>query len=204
MQPTRKLILDYLKEHGQATVDELAQVLELTSVTVRHHLDILRGEGLVSDPVIKHRTTPGRPQYVFELTAKASGTFPKNYQAFAQALLAEVKAGGGARPVNVIFEGMAYRIAKDAPTPQPNEPWPQKLNRAITFLNEQGYVARWEAHPEGYLLSTCNCPYDALTAENPEVCSLDMALLRHLLGTTPECLHRQAEGAGQCSFLIRP
>ena len=42
MQKTRRLILDYLKEHGQATVDELAEILGLNSVTVRHHLDILR------------------------------------------------------------------------------------------------------------------------------------------------------------------
>ncbi len=67
MHRTRTLILDYLKEHGEATVDDLAAVLDLTSVTVRHHLDILRTEELVAEPVIRHRNTPGRPQYSYAL-----------------------------------------------------------------------------------------------------------------------------------------
>ena len=50
MQSTRERILNILKERGQATVDDLSQELGLTAVTVRHHLDILRGEGLIASP----------------------------------------------------------------------------------------------------------------------------------------------------------
>ena len=47
MQATRQRILEILKERGAATVEQLATELELTPVTIRHHLDILRRAGLV-------------------------------------------------------------------------------------------------------------------------------------------------------------
>ena len=106
-QTTRRTILDYLKEHGQSTVDELARVLKLNSVTVRHHLDILRSDELITDPVVRHRNRPGRPQYVYSLSVKASTHFPKNYCELAAKLLEEVKSSTPPGGVNVIFEGVA-------------------------------------------------------------------------------------------------
>ena len=38
MQPTRQLILDYLRSHGEATVRELGDYLELTATGPRQHL----------------------------------------------------------------------------------------------------------------------------------------------------------------------
>ena len=203
MQQTRKIILNYLKEHGQTTTDELAEVLALTSVTVRHHLDILRGEDLVASPTIRHSASRGRPQYTYTLTGKASQYFPKNYDALASKVLAEIKAASMPQPINVIFEGVANRFAAEAPPLIPGEPFTDRLDRAVAFLNGRGYVARWESAPEGYLLHTCNCPYDSLTPEHPELCGMDRALVGSLLGTTPECLARLADGGADCTFLIR-
>ena len=92
MQSTRERILNILKERGQATVDELSQELSLTAVTVRHHLDILRGEGLIAPPLTRRRKTPGRPQYAYTLAEKASDFFPKRYDRLAQLILDEVRA----------------------------------------------------------------------------------------------------------------
>ena len=71
MQTTRQRILEILKEKRQATVEELSEELELTPVTVRHHLEILRGEGLISAPSVLRRPGPGRPQHTYALTEAA-------------------------------------------------------------------------------------------------------------------------------------
>ncbi|NTU63973.1 MAG: ArsR family transcriptional regulator, partial [Chloroflexi bacterium] len=63
MQATRQRILEILKERGAATVEELGSDLDLTPVTIRHHLDILRNEGLIQAPKVKRRDAPGRPQH---------------------------------------------------------------------------------------------------------------------------------------------
>ena len=202
MQQTRKLILDYLKENGQGTVDELAAVLDLTSVTVRHHLDILRSEELVADPMVRRRTTPGRPQFAYTLTDKASQHFPKNYRELAAKLLEEVKAFTPPQGVNVIFEGVANRLSAAAPKPAPGEPLPERLERAVAYLNTQGYVASWEHSEAGYLLHTCNCPYEALAGQNQELCGMDLTFVTNLVGLPVRRLSRVIEGASSCAYLV--
>jgi predicted ArsR family transcriptional regulator len=203
MQKTRKIILDYLKERGSATVDELARVLDLTSVTVRHHLDILRSQELVGEPVIQHRSTPGRPQYAYSLTEKASAHFPKNYCDLAGHLIEQLRATAPDGGVNVIFEGVAERLAASGGPALPDEPLPERLTRAVRALNAHGYQAAWEPTDQGYLLSTCNCPYEALAPDHEELCAMDLSLVTQLLGAPPERLSRVVEGAKSCCYLVR-
>ena len=54
MQDTRQQILEILKRLGEVTVQDLSNELRLTSVTVRHHLEILRSEGYITEPEIRH------------------------------------------------------------------------------------------------------------------------------------------------------
>lgn len=201
MQTTRKAILDYLKQNGQATVDELAQILDLTPVTVRHHLDILRSEALVAEPVVRHRNSRGRPQHVFTLTERASEHFPKNYDQLTGALLEELKTHSP-QLVNVIFEGVTARLSGEAPGTA-DVPWRERLERAVQFLNLRGYVARWEQTDEGYLLHTSNCPYEALANTHPELCQMDLVLVGNLLGVIPQRVNRLAEGATSCAYRVR-
>ena len=201
MQKTRRAILDYLKDNGQATVDELAEVLGLTSVTVRHHLDILRSEQLVGEPVIRHRNARGRPQYAFALTEQASAYFPKGYDDLAAKVLAEVRERDP-RLVNVIFEGVAARLSAEAPQPAAGESFKKRLERAVRFLNQRGYVAHWEKSPEGYLVHTCNCPYESLAGSHPELCEMDRVLLGNLVGAAPQRVSRVADGATSCAYLF--
>lgn len=204
MQKTRKAILDYLKDKGEATVDELAAVLKLTTVTVRHHLDILRSDEFVGDPVIRHRSSPGRPQYAYALSgkARASEQFPKNYCDLAAHVLGEMKASTPAQGINVFFEGVANRMSAPAPARVPGEPIEQRLERAVEFLNRQGYVAHWEHAAGGYHLQTCNCPYEALAKDNPELCGMDLTLVGNLLGEIPQRVSRVVEGASSCAYFI--
>ena len=119
MQATRQRILEILKERSEATIDELSEALELTTVTVRHHLDILRGEGLVEVPEVKRRATPGRPQYVYTLTDAADEHFPKNYAGFTNLMITEIKERLDPTELDRILRGMAHRMVAEAPKPIP-------------------------------------------------------------------------------------
>ena len=203
MQSKRQQIVEILKERGSVTVEELSKELKLTSVTVRHHLDVLRTEGLVADPVVRHRPTSGRPQHAYTLTHKADELFPKNYNGLAAQLLAEVKARYDAREVNVIFEGLTTRLLAEAPGHIVGETIEKRLDRVIEFLNQKGYVARWERKPEGFLVHTCNCPYEGLAGNHPELCNMDMTLIGSLVGRIPERVCHISAGDESCSYLIR-
>jgi predicted ArsR family transcriptional regulator len=203
MQATRKRILELLKEHGQCTVDELSELLDLTAVTVRHHLDVLRSEQLIEPPVVRHRSTPGRPQYVYALTPRAAQYFPKNFDGLSSRLLESMQACLDERQINVIFEGVTSRFVAEAPRPIPGETIEQRLDRVTAFLDDNGYVARWEQVPEGYVIHTGNCPYEGTAAGHPELCAMDLAMVTTLLGELPQRIGRLVEGCGACSYLIR-
>jgi len=203
MQATRQRIMEILRERNTATVDELGTALKLTSVTVRHHLDILRSEGLVQAPQVKRRESPGRPQHVYALTETADEHFPKNYAGFSKLMLHEVRGRVEPKELDSILAGMAQRLSEQVPSPQPSDTMPQRLDRLIKFLNAKGYLARWRRGEGGFVLQALNCPYHALLHEHPEPCVMDMSMISRILGQTPERVESMADGSHLCTYLVK-
>jgi len=204
MQVTRERILSILKEHDQVTVDELSRELGLTTVTVRHHLDILRGEGLVAAPVVRRRKSPGRPQYTYTLTERASTFFPKRYDHLASLILNEVHLRLSPDEVDQMMKNIGKHIASQAILPDGGG-FEARLAAAIEFLDELGYMARWERHDDnGYLLHIANCPYEQVARQDHKVCTIDVTLLTHLLGVSPQRISWAAQGDHHCTYAIRP
>ncbi len=203
MQATRQRILEILREKGSATVDDLSRQLGLTAVTVRHHLDILRRDGLVETGEVRHRGAPGRPQYVYTLTEAAAAYFPTNYSSLASAVLHCIRERLAPPALNALFMDVGHELAQAAPPPIPGETLEERLNRITAFLSGQGYVARWERSGAGYVLHTYNCPYREVADAHQELCVMDMRLVAELLSDLPtERLSRVVEGAPSCSYLI--
>ncbi len=203
MQVTRQRILEILKDRGTATVEELGKELDLTPVTIRHHLDILRSEGLVQAPKVKRSDAPGRPQHVYALTDAADEYFPKNYAGFANLMLHEIRDRVEPRELDSILYSVATRMATQAPPAAVNEPMPQRMDRVVRFLTGKGYSAEWEHVDGGYLLRAHNCPYHDIAKDHIEPCVMDMSLITQLIGQTPQRLDWMAGGNNSCVYLIR-
>jgi predicted ArsR family transcriptional regulator len=185
MQQTRRFILEILKERKEATIDEIVAELsdrigKITAVTVRHHLEILRGDGLVAAPSVRRRSAPGRPQYVYGLTERAADMFPNNYQGLASGLLEQIKDQLPAEQVEGIMNGIADQMITSAMIP--DAPLETRLEHAVTFLNNNGYTASWTRDRDGHVLSVVNCPYEQVACRNSEVCKMDKRLIEGLIG----------------------
>ena len=204
MQPTRERILHIIKERGQVTVDELSRELGLTTVTVRHHLDILRGEGLISAPRARRRKAPGRPKHVYALTEKAGAFFPKRYEHLTSQILSEVRVHFSPDEVDQMMRRIGERMANRAALPNEDD-FEGRLVAAVEFMNGLGYMIHWERNDDGdYLLHVANCPYEKVSRQDREVCAVDLAMLTRLLGTTPQRIASVAKGDRQCIYAIRP
>ena len=203
MQPTRERILTILKEKHEATVDELSQELGLTPVTVRHHLDILRGDGLVEIPRARRRKAPGRPQYLYALTEKGAALFPRRYDHLANHVLLELSARlASEEEVEVVVESIAARIASQATLP--TDDFEARLEAAVDFLEELGYMARLEKGDGGSCrIRIVNCPYESVARSHDIVCAMDLALLTQLLGMVPERVACAAREGSECVYLVK-
>ncbi len=207
MQQTRRHILEILKERKEATIDEIVTALserigKITAVTVRHHLEILRGDGLVATPAVRRRSAPGRPQYVYTLTERAADHFPNNYQGLASTLLTEIKNQLPPAQVVQILNGVADMMAEQAMIP--DAPIEVRLEHAVAYLQEHGYAASWAPNGQGHVLRITNCPYEQVTCTSPELCQMDKKLIDNLVGVDTERVSRQTDGDEVCLYLINP
>ncbi len=204
MQATRERILNILKERGEATVKELSETLDLTTVTIRHHLDTLRRENFVAAPSVRHRKAPGRPQHVYTLTQDANDFFPKRYEPLIDLVFDELRAQLSTGEFQHIMDRVGKRIAADVDIPAEAD-LRERMELTVEFLDERGYMARWEETEDGELLiHVANCPYEGVARSHREVCNIDLTLLSELLDTPPTQIERSVGPPRRCTYLIQP
>jgi predicted ArsR family transcriptional regulator len=204
MQSTRQEILSILREEKQATVEDLAKQLELTPMTIRHHLNVLQAQNLVEAAKVRRSKKVGRPRLVYTLTDAADDLFPQGYGRLARQLVTEVKETVGEEQTGAMFRRMAERLASEAPPAEQDQGFEERLEQVSDFLEGQGFLSRWEKTDEGYVLTNVNCPYRRVSRQHTEVCLLDTELIRRLLGVEPERLSSMRAGEAACAFLLQP
>jgi predicted ArsR family transcriptional regulator len=203
----RKHILQILKENEGATVAELADQLAMAPVSVRHHLDILQGDNLICVDRVRHKGAVGRPQQVYVLTSDANDYFPNNFAALAGNLARQLKQVLPPDQVQCAFRAMAHEIAGELDQAElAGQSIEVRLARLTGFLNERGYLARWERDvndPDGgYLLHKCNCPYTGVSTEHRELCLMDQALVDELVGQPCTRTQSMVDNARCCTYQI--
>lgn len=204
MQSTRQQILSILREEKQATVEDLAERLELTPMTIRHHLNVLQAQGLVAASKVRRSKKVGRPRLVYTLTDAADDLFPHGYDELARRLVGEVKETMGEEQLRAMFHRIAADLAAEAPPAEKGQRFEDRLDQVAEYLDAQGFLSRWEKTDEGYLLINVNCPYRQVARDHPEVCILDVDLLERLLGVKPQRQKSMRAGDAACTFLLQP
>jgi predicted ArsR family transcriptional regulator len=181
MQNTRRGILEYLRDHGSGTVDDLAKAVGLAPVTVRHHLGVLRRRGLLRTAT--ESVGRGRPHYVFSLSpAGAEVLADDRYQALALRLLDAMKGEDDGGRTQGFFRDMAAEIAEAHRGEFENEPIESRMSALASILSDEGFTVRWECANGGFLLHQLGCPYHELSDEHAEVCLMDLELIRRVSG----------------------
>ncbi len=182
MQDTRQQILEILRQKHEVTVQELSRRLGLTTVTVRHHLEILRAEGYVTRPEVQRSNRPGRPRHVYRFTSTAADLFPNNYSGLMNALLDSLKKQLSAEQRSQIFSGAAELLAAEAGSLPKDHA--ERLERIIEFLNQRGFTAHLETSADGKhdLICVTNCPYHYVAMRHPEICQVDQMTIQRLTG----------------------
>ena len=202
MKDVRQHIMNILKERGRATVADLALALDRPAVSVRHHLDILMEQGMIRTGGVQRRRSRGRPRHIYVLTEKANGFFPHSYEELASELLKEMKHTLQPEQLEAFFQRLATDMATSFEV-DGSQSMQERLAAAARFLSEKGYLARWERQDSGgYLLHLFNCPYEGLSAQNPELCTMDLMLVSRLMQTDPRRVANVGAGHHRCTYLF--
>ena len=191
MTTARQKVLTYLNKSRTASAREIARSLKMSTATVRHHLRVLTADGRLELTSVRGRDRRGRPEKIYSLPRAALGT---NLAALSEALLRE--AGSGIR-----MEALAEHLVGDDNFA--GQPLAKRLNLTVEKMNGMNYHARWEAGSEGPRIIFAHCPYGAILEKHPELCQMDEAMLKDLMGQPARQITRTGkEGSTVCVFVM--
>jgi predicted ArsR family transcriptional regulator len=191
MTTTRQKILAYFAKSRTASAREISRALKISAATVRHHLRVLASDGRLELASVRELDARGRPEKIYSLPRAALGD---NLAALSEALLAEA----GPR---VQLETLATRLVDGADFS--NQPLAKRLSLTIEKLNQMNYHARWEAGSEGPRIIFGHCPYAAILEKHPDLCRMDQAMLRELIGQPASQIFRTGQdGSSVCVFVV--
>jgi DeoR family transcriptional regulator, suf operon transcriptional repressor len=197
---TREIILDSIKRSHEATVDALAEIADVSPVTVRHHLNSLQAEGLLESRSVRRKV--GRPYYVYRLSDQGQELFPKRYMRLSSLLLDELKSRFATDVVTELFNSVVEKLV-DEHRPEINKlDFEERLDFLIEILEQEGFLADWELTETGYRLTEYSCPYISVGQKHSEICSFDKTLITIVLEadiTQHTCMLR---GDTCCEFSV--
>jgi predicted ArsR family transcriptional regulator len=195
---SRLRIVEVLKRRRQASVTELSQALGLTPVTIRHHLDSLFEDDVVSQPVPRRKSGPGRPEMVYGLTARADHLTPRNYGELCSCLLQVLDRAQG-DPGSALAQAGAA-LGAQASTCRGRT----KLEAALNFLEPRGYYPSVDEDESGAVVVLANCPYLEVSRARPDFCRFDLALLERALGVRVSAESSIAAHDAACRLRVGP
>lgn len=192
-----------LKHAGEATADELAAQLGVTVSAVRQQLDGLAADGLVAwRPQARGR---GRPTHLYRLTRAAEPLFPKAYGGLTTELLGYV-ADADPALVDEIFDRRRQRRyeAARARLATVGDDFDSRVAELARILDEDGYLASWEARPDGsFRIVEHNCAVLDVAERYGQACSSEIAFLREALPDARiERVSHMIAGAHSCAYKV--
>jgi predicted ArsR family transcriptional regulator len=199
---TRDTILHTIKSSQQANVESLAEVAEVSPVTVRHHLNALQADGLIESSSIRRKV--GRPYYVYSLSEKGHELFPKRYVRLTSRLLDEMKSRLPEEIVNEVFENVVLSVVNEHRGEYEHLAFEDRLDYLVKLLADEGFLATWENTDGGYTLTEYSCPYISVGRSHNEICTIDKELIVNVLQTSVEQTSCMLEGDECCQFSLKP
>jgi predicted ArsR family transcriptional regulator len=200
MKSTRDRILQTLLNHPQSTISDLAESVNINSISARHHLTNLQLDGFVKAEEVRHGV--GRPRLVYTLTDSGMEKFPTRYLQLTNRLLTELKQRMPASEIEAIFSQMAMDITSEQTEKIKKLSIEEKLNYIKESLSDQGFSIEWEKIGDNYMIKEIACPFFHVGQAHPEVCTIDKTLISSILSIPAEKVECVLDGDNQCSYII--
>jgi predicted ArsR family transcriptional regulator len=198
-------LLYTLKSRGPLATGALARTLGITIVGVRQHLAKLQAEGLVAFD--DQAGEVGRPKRVWRLSAKGHGRFPDTHGDLAVNLIGGIRSVFGEAGLDRLIEARqgsavaAYRKALE-----PCSGIEDRIRTVARLRTEEGYMAEFEAQPDGsFLLIENHCPICSAAKTCQGFCRSELELFRAAFGAGTSVMrqeHLLSDGR-RCVYRVR-
>lgn len=203
---TSEHTLFLLKMRGPQTAQQLAALLDVTSMGARRQLEAAHGKGLVAFEDVADKV--GRPSRRWSLTDAGHARFPDRHADLTLELITQVRQLFGDEGMDKLIAAReagseaAYRALIDDGA---------QLSERVASLamarDGEGYMAGAEPQPDGSVLLVENhCPICAAATACQKFCRSELAIFQRVLGD--DCMVERSEylleGGRRCVYRIIP
>jgi len=197
---TKERVLQILLARERCTINELAEAVNIGPISVRHHINRLEADGLVTSDEERHGV--GRPRRMYFLTEKGREHFPTRYIRLILRLLEQLKEAVPPAVIDRLFQQMAVEMASSYRGEVEGLSVEERLELVKTLLNSEGFRVEVEQHDNQYLIRESNCPYYHVGQTHPEVCSVDQTLISTILDVPAQKIQCMLHGDAHCTYII--
>lgn len=203
---TFEQVLFLLKMRGPQTAQQVAVLLELTSMGARRQLEAVQEKGLAGCEDVADKV--GRPARRWSLTAQGHARFPDRHADLTLELIGQVRSLFGEAGLDRLIA--AREAASEAAYRRqlaPDASLLQRVDSLARARDSEGYMAQAEAQDDGSLLLVENhCPICAAASSCQNFCRSELALFQRVLGE--DCAVERSEhllgGGRRCVYRIAP
>lgn len=196
-ESTRGQIVSLL--HGSAkTVNELADVLELSDNAVRAHLLTLERDGLVEQTGrIKGFR---KPHFIYGLSRDARNLFPRSYDVLFNRLIDVLKRTLKRKALRSTLAEVGRNIGKEQ---KAGGELGERLAKTVDVLQELGGAAQVVTDGEHTVIKSESCPFAESVTEHEEVCQIAESMVAEMLDR-PVREKCDRTGFPKCCFEVDP
>jgi len=198
---TQRRVLVALKRRGEATADELATALEISSSAVRQHLNALRSAGFIT--ARQERGQTGRPADKYHATGLTEPLFVTTDSSLSIELLEHIDEEDP-ELVNRVFERRRHRLVEAAKDKLEGKPIDERVAVLTELLDDQGYLADADAlSTTHYRISLHSCAIWAVANRYQQACTAELDFIRDLIpDASVERVTHKTAGEHTCAYEI--
>lgn len=202
---TSNKILQLLKEQGAMTAKMLAHELDLTTMGVRQHMQMLEQQSLVNHE--DKKAVRGRPTRYWSLTPDSDQYFPNGHEELTVQLIASVKSLFGNEGLDKLIdhrEQQSFTLYQSSMATK--QTLAAKLKVLAKLRTEEGYMASIVHKDKTYWLLENHCPICAAATHCLNFCRSELRLFQKLLDGLATVSREEhiIEGARRCAYKIAP
>lgn len=196
----RGQILLELKRAQPLTAKQLAGRFDVSPNAIRRHLKELELEELV-DHEREHRSQ-GAPAFVFRLSQRGEGLFPRQYEEALTDVLAYVADTAGRDQVHRIFAERFKAHAGRLEAQLADASVEERVQAVVDLLSRQGFMAEWSVDGDRITIAERNCAVQAAAERFPEICQAEADFLRSVLQADLQRHAHISQGCNACEYWI--
>ncbi len=201
----KKELLDLIKHHGQLTIDESVQKMDLAKTTVREHFTQLEEDGYIERSY--ERSGRGRPSLSFRLTKEGHGLYPSYEPEMMREFIRYLQTEGEHKILEDFFKKfwdrrfMKLKLMMEEEQVESEE---EKARITSQMLDEEGFMAEFDRDADSgkLMMKECNCPFREIIKVTKLPCKLEEEFYERVFGKEVERTTYIAEGDFACTYCV--